>query len=94
MRSGGPPLDGLDVMALRRRVLVTGLLSFALFLTVAYTLTALDVDDAWLLAGIALIYLLVTRPMLAPVREAMRLRRRLAYQSFLDSRPDLPEDIP
>ena len=85
-------MNGLDVLGLRRRVLVTGLLSFALFLTVAYTMTALRIGDAWLLAGIALIYLLVTRPLLAPVREAMQLRRRLAYQAFLDTRPDRQQD--
>ena len=85
-------MDGLDVLGLRRRVLLTGLLSFALFLTVAYTMTSLQIDDGWLLAGIALIYLLVTRPLLAPVREAMQLRRRLAYQAFLDTRPDRQQD--
>jgi type IV secretory pathway TrbD component len=80
----------MDVLALRRRVVLTGLLCTALFLATSYTIAALAVDDAWLLAVVALIYLLVARPLLAPVREAMRLRRRLAYQAFMDSREQQP----
>jgi type IV secretory pathway TrbD component len=80
----------MDVLALRRRVVLTGLLCTALFLATSYTIAAQGIDDAWLLAGVALIYLLVARPLLAPVREAMQLRRRLAYQAFLDEREGRP----
>lgn len=90
-RGDGPePAAPLDMLGLRRRVLLTGLLCVALFFAVSYAIATLDIDDAWLLAGVALIYLLVARPLLRPVREAMQLRRRLAYQAFLDQRSDQP----
>jgi fatty acid desaturase len=87
-------LDGLapgtpDPMALRRRVLGTAVLTLALFLAVAYLLTALDVSSAWLLLAVVLLYALVVRPLMRPVHEATALRRRLAYQSYLDEK-DLP----
>jgi hypothetical protein len=41
----------------------------------------------WLLVPALLLVLgLVVRPLMAPVVAANRLRRRLAYQAFLDSR--------
>lgn len=70
--------------ALQRRVLLTGLLCLVLFLTVAWTIAWLQVADAWLVIATLLIYLLVARPLMHPVREAVRLRRRLAYQAWLD----------
>lgn len=75
-----------DPSALRRRVLLAGLVSFVLWLTLAWTIAWLDVSDAWLLVGTLLLYLLVTRPLMQPVREAIRLRRRLAYQAWLDEK--------
>ena len=79
-----PPLGVPDTYALRRRVLLAGLLSLLLFFAVAYAIAWLEVSDAWLLIGMALIYLAVVRPLLRPVREAVQLRRRLAYQAYLD----------
>ena len=81
-----------DSYALRRRVLFTGVVTVAAFLTVAYFLAWLGdfrgTYDAYLLIAMGLIYLLVTRPLMRPVREAVALRRRLAYQSWLDDNTD------
>lgn len=92
---GGTTADGgdgpaLDLHGLRRRVLLTGVLCLALFLAIAYTIAALELDDAWLLLALGLIYLLVARPLLRPAREALQLRRRVAYQAYLDSRQESP----
>jgi hypothetical protein len=73
-----------DTYALRRRVLLTGVLTLVLWLALAWTVAWLDVSDAWLLIGSVLLYLVVVRPMMSPVREAVKLRRRLAYQAWLD----------
>ena len=88
---GRPEPDDLvpgapDPLALRRRVLLTAVVTLGLFLTVSYVLTALQASSAWLLLALAVIWVFVVRPLLQPVREALRLRRRLAYQAFLDSR--------
>jgi len=77
-----------DPAALRRRVLLTGVVSFALFLVVAYAVASADLADWWLLVAMAAIYGLVIRPMMQPVRDASRLRRSLAYQAFLDQKDD------
>ncbi|MGB8651880.1 MAG: hypothetical protein WCD35_14590 [Mycobacteriales bacterium] len=82
-RHGTTPLGVPDTHALRRRVLVVGLVSLLLFFAVAYAIAWLGVPDAWLLIGMALIYLVVIRPLMRPVREAVRLRRRLAYEAWL-----------
>lgn len=73
-----------DPYALKRRVLAVGVLSLILFFATAWTIASLEVSDAWLLVGMGLIYLLVMRPLMYPVREAIKLRRRLAYQAWLD----------
>jgi type IV secretory pathway TrbD component len=75
-----------DPVVLRRRVLVTGLATFALFLVLAYAVASAGVSDWWLLLAMAVAYVVVVRPLMRPVREASKLRRRLAYQAFLDSR--------
>jgi cbb3-type cytochrome oxidase subunit 3 len=80
---GDPALGTPDTYALRRRVLLTGLVGFVAFLATGWLVAWLDVADAWLLIGMALVYLTVMRPMLRPVREAIRLRRRLAYSAYL-----------
>lgn len=86
MRPDGEEPPQLDPRGLRRRVVVTGLLTFALFLVLAYVLTAFDLSQAWLVPGLVVLWLLVTRPLLAPVREVTGLRRRLAYQAYLEQR--------
>ena len=75
-----------DPYALRRRVLLTAVLTLALFLLVGYVVAALEASGLWLLVAMAVIWLVVVRPLMRPVQEAVRLRRRLAYQAFLDGR--------
>jgi hypothetical protein len=81
-----PPFDVPDTYALRRRVLLTGVVSLVLFLLAAYTIAWLGVDDAWLVIAMVILYLVVVRPLMRPVRDAIKLRRRLAYESYLDER--------
>ena len=80
------PLGAPDPFLLRRRVVLTGLLVIPLFFGVSYAIAWLEVSDAWLLVAMALMYLLVIRPMMRPVREAIKLRRRLAYAAGLSER--------
>lgn len=86
----GPDLhpDTPDVGALRRRVLLAGVATFALFLAASGLVSALEVSSLWLLLAVAVVYVLVTRPLMQPVYDALRLRRRLAYQAFLDMRAE------
>lgn len=77
-----------DTYALRRRVLLTGALTLGLFLVYGYVLAAVQASQLWVVLGVVILYVVVVRPLLRPVREAVRLRRRLAYQAFLDSRED------
>lgn len=74
----------LNSYALRRRVLAVGVLTLLLFLGTAYTIAWLQVSDAWLLIAMGLLYFLVVRPLMRPVREAVSLRRRLAYAAWLE----------
>jgi hypothetical protein len=75
-----------DPVALRRRVLLTGLLTLALFLAAAYVVASAGAGDGWLILAVVVIYIAVVRPLMQPVRDASRLRRSLAYQAFLDSK--------
>lgn len=77
------PLGAPDTYALRRRVLLTAVAVLPLYFAAAFFITWLEVSDAWLLVALALIYLLVARPLMRPVREAIKLRRRLAYEAWL-----------
>jgi type IV secretory pathway TrbD component len=77
-----------DPAALRRRVLLTGLLTLVLFLAAAYVVASTGLGDAWLLLAVVVLYVAVVRPLMRPVREASRLRRSLAYQAFLDSKEE------
>jgi fatty acid desaturase len=79
-----------DPGALRRRVLLTGVLTLVLFLTAAYVLTAVGAGDGWLLVVAVLVYAVVVRPLMAPVRAATRLRRDLAYRAWLAGREQSP----
>ncbi|HEU0103760.1 MAG TPA: hypothetical protein VFR07_15680 [Mycobacteriales bacterium] len=83
---GTPDPALLDVGALRRRVLLAAVVTFVLFLTAAYVLTALEASSLWLVLVVALLWVLVVRPMMRPVREATALRRRLAYRAYLAQR--------
>lgn len=77
-----------DPGALRRRVLLAAVVSFGLFLVLAYVVASAGLADWWLLIGMVALYAAVVRPLMRPVRDASRLRRSLAYQAFLDR----PED--
>lgn len=77
-----------DPVALRRRVLLAGAASLLSFFVLGYAVTAVDGPPWLLLPGMLLVLVLVVRPLMAPVLAANRLRRRLAYQAFLDSRDD------
>jgi hypothetical protein len=76
----------LDSYALRRRVLLTGVVAIVLWLAATYSIFLLGVSDAWVLVALFLIYLLAIRPLMRPVREAIKLRHRLAYESYLDEK--------
>jgi hypothetical protein len=83
-----------DPSALRRRVLLTGLVTLSLYLVVAFFLAYLAVPDLYLLPAVVLLYLLVVRPLMRPVREASALRRRLAHQAYRDARSRESADGP
>ncbi|MFN2537146.1 MAG: hypothetical protein ABR549_03210 [Mycobacteriales bacterium] len=86
---GDPSLGVPDTYALRRRVLLTALMTVLVFLPFAAFVAWLNGpgdDNTWdglIIPGLIAIYFGVTRPMLRPVREAIRLRRRLAYSAYL-----------
>ena len=79
-----PPL--LDVTTLQRRVLLTGVVTMVLFLVAGVALSSLELPGWYVLPIAVLLYAFVVRPMMQPVRNAVRLRRDLAYQAFLDQR--------
>lgn len=80
------PAPAPDSAALRRRVLLTALVTFTAYLVTAAVLTALDAPPWLLLPALLVIVVLVVRPLMKPVFEANRLRRALAYQAFLDGK--------
>jgi hypothetical protein len=81
-------MDRSELADLRRRVLLTGVVALGLFFLVAYAVASTGLADWWLLVGLAVVYVLVIRPMMRPVREVTKLRRSLAYQAFLESKKD------
>jgi len=84
--------DAPDPAALRRRVLLAGAISLGSFFVIGYTLTALGAAPWLLLPALLLVLVLVVRPLMAPVLAAARLRRRLAYQAFLEMRDEQRRD--
>ena len=75
-----------DPAALRRRVLLTGALALALYVAVTVGMVSAGVPDLYLVPVVVLLYLGVIRPLMRPVRDANRLRRRLAQQAWLEQR--------
>jgi small-conductance mechanosensitive channel len=75
-----------DPLVLRRRVLLAGAVTLLSFFVLGYTITAIGAPPWLLLPGLVLVGVLVVRPLMAPVLAANRLRRRLAYQAFLEQR--------
>ncbi len=80
--------DTPDSFALRRRVLLTAVLTLGAFFAFGYTITALAAPPWLLLPAMLLVVVLVVRPLMAPVLAANRLQRRLALQAYLDQRED------
>ena len=80
--------DTPDPAALRRRVLLAGGITLLAFFVIGYVITAIGAAPWLLLPGLLLVLVLVVRPVMAPVLAASRLRRRLAYQAFLESRDE------
>ena len=80
--------DAPDPADLRRRVVLAALVSLGSFVVLGYLVTAIGGPPWLLLPALLIVLLLVVRPLMAPVIAASRLRRRLAYQAFLDSRHD------
>ncbi|MBC7375340.1 MAG: hypothetical protein H7323_15230 [Frankiales bacterium] len=72
----------LDMASLRRRVLLVGLVSMVAFFATSITITSTGLPDWLVLPAVVLLYLLVIRPLMAPVRSAIALRRAVAYQAF------------
>ncbi len=75
-----------DPLALRRRVLLAAAVTLVSFFVIGYVVTAMGAPPWLLLPGLLLVLVLVVRPLMTPVIAANRLRRRLAYQAFLESR--------
>jgi hypothetical protein len=51
-------------------------------------LDALGLGPWFALLAAVVVYAVVVRPMTRPVRDAVALRRRLAYQAFLEQRDE------
>ena len=77
-----------DPGALRRRVLLTGVLALALYVVALFVLDSFGAPSWYALVAAALIWFFVVRPLMQPVRDAVRLRRRLAYQAWLEQREE------
>ena len=88
MTSGELHPGAPDPVDLRRRVLLAGALMLGAFFVLGYALTATGAPAWLLLPALLLVAVLGARPLMAPVLAANRLRRRLAYQAFLEQRED------
>ncbi len=75
-----------DPFALRRRVLLTAIVALVLYVAALVLLDALRAPSLAALAVAVLLYLFVVRPMMRPVREAVALRRALAFQAWSETR--------
>ena len=75
-----------DPEALRRRVLLAGAVALGAFFVLGYVLTAVGAPPVLLLPALLLVVLLLVRPIMAPVLQADRERRRRAYASFRAAR--------
>ena len=77
-----------DPVALRRRVLLAAGATLLSFFVIGYVVTAVGAPPWTLVPALVVVLVLVVRPLMAPVVAANRLRRRLAYQAFLESRDE------
>ncbi|MDP3714020.1 MAG: hypothetical protein Q8R60_16210 [Mycobacteriales bacterium] len=71
-----------DPYALKRRVLLTAVVTLALFVTLGAVADATGGGPLMVIGGFVLIYAFVMRPMMKPVREALALRRALAFRAW------------
>ncbi len=78
--------DPLDIGALRRRVLLTGVVTLVLFLALSVLITSTGLPDWTVLPAAVLLYAVVVRPLMQPVRDAVRLRRDLAHHAFREQK--------
>lgn len=78
--------DAPDTAALRRRVLLTAVVTLVLFVVAVVALDALRAPSLAAPVVAALLWLFVVRPMMRPVREAVALRRRLAFAAWAEAR--------
>ncbi len=84
--------DTPDIPALQRRVLLAGLLTIVLFFVAGSVIASIGITMLVLLPVMVVVYLLVTRPLMAPVMAAIKLRRRLAFQAFLEQREEASDE--
>jgi hypothetical protein len=75
-----------DVAALQRRVLLTAALTLGTWVVALVVLDALGLGPLFAVLAAVVIYVVVVRPLMRPVRDAVRLRRRLAHQAWLERR--------
>jgi hypothetical protein len=78
--------DAPDPAALKRRVLLTALVTMTLFVTLGVVADRTGGGTPMVIGGVILLYLFVMRPMMRPVREALALRRALAYRAWQEQR--------
>lgn len=78
----------IDTSALQRRVLLTAVVTLVLLFAVMAAIVSSGLPDWLVLPAVVLLYVLVVRPMMQPVRDAVRLRRDLAYHAFLEQKKD------
>ena len=75
-----------DTYALRRRVLLTAVVTVGLYVLALVLIESVGAPTWAALLAAALVYLFVVRPLMRPVREAIALRRRLAYLAWAEQR--------
>lgn len=77
-----------DPAVLKRRLLLAAVVSFTVWIAALVLLDALGLGPWFALLAAVVVYAAVVRPMMRPVRDAVALRRRLAYQAFLEQRDE------
>lgn len=76
----------LDSIGLRRRVLLTGVLTLTAYFVSSYLLFAAGLPGWMMIGVVVLLWVLVVRPLMAPVRASVKLQRSLAYEAFLQQK--------
>lgn len=81
-----PPTLPLDSTALQRRVLLTGVLTFAAFVAIGLVLSSVQAPGWLVLPAMVIVYAVLVHPLMRPVRASNRLRRSLAYAAYREGR--------